>query len=576
MDKRVIVLISMLFIIPFVSSEYYSYNGCGGGGSLPVLDNLIESPEYCIDDADCTLELRKTCGGVPCTVSSLSLQSGYGPGLSVNNPPYYYFSSSDCTTPQGCVLPYNWGVSSFSIAVFTIPASTYSGGAMIHVEQSIPCPGGVETIGYRWNHLNTLNNLDAVLLDGACYPNLPCDVKITLEDQGRDFIDQLTVTGRQSSNFVHFLGSDEQGSPINSITDNSFVITIPANTFISGDVELNVYDLTNKIPFSEQEGAVVSIRYSSSSATELSIDVSPEECSTDATCEVAVHVNRVLNIPTQHIIFMDSIGNQLQVLLSEPGVTYSGTTVYYTLPVGFYAGQMIVRFVDSFDSSSAEETIMMIDPLVPSFCGDSLIQNPNDDGVYEQCDLSELGGYGCTSYPGSSFTGGTLSCNIPSSVNECRFNTSLCTGVYSDCGDHSITGSEDCDFDSDGELMFPAGINDCDDVHSGWTGELDCDSDCDYDGCSDPDTTGPGNTNNPPIVGPDQYLLNGDCVEDGVLNDEFGVLTWTVYNQFGQATPQTGVTKCVLESEKIPFFGIYSMLVFVLVLVGFYGFRKKQ
>lgn len=54
-------------------------------------------------------------------------------------------------------------------------------------------------------------------------------------------------------------------------------------------------------------------------------------------------------------------------------------------------------------------------------CGDSLIQNPNSDGINEQCDGNNLGGQTCTDL---GFVGGTLSC-----TPGCQFDTSQCAGA---------------------------------------------------------------------------------------------------------------------------------------------------
>ncbi|MEK6840526.1 MAG: hypothetical protein AABX79_01075 [Nanoarchaeota archaeon] len=54
-------------------------------------------------------------------------------------------------------------------------------------------------------------------------------------------------------------------------------------------------------------------------------------------------------------------------------------------------------------------------------CGDALIQNPDSNGINEQCDGNNLGGQTCT---GLGFVGGTLSCD-----SGCQFDTMQCTGA---------------------------------------------------------------------------------------------------------------------------------------------------
>jgi cysteine-rich repeat protein len=199
-------------------------------------------------------------------------------------------------------------------------------------------------------------------------------------------------------------------------------------------------------------------------------------------------------------------------------------------------------------------------------------------------DWTNLDGYCCPT--GTNWYGSFCSVEAPTPV----------------CGDSNVDPGEDCDdgntdnndgcsslcqtesatvcnnnnvIDLPGEYCDGSDLNNqtCD-LQGYDSGNLDCDN-CNFDfsNCVNDDPTSPGNTN-PPIVGPDQYILNGDCVEDLNPDDEYGERTWIVYNQHGVLN-STGTVTCILDSEKIHFFGIYSMLVFVLVLVGFYSFRKK-
>lgn len=139
------------------------------------------------------------------------------------------------------------------------------------------------------------------------------------------------------------------------------------------------------------------------------------------------------------------------------------------------------------------------------YCGDGLINNP----FVEQCDgeswgrISKQANVGCQQF---GFTGGTLTCNAPSTSNQCMFDTHLCTDISpnDDCGDRILQSGEQC------ELNKPFTLS-CMDFDSYTGGDLECD----YDTCLF-DTTG---CNDDPLCG------NGQ-VDDGETCDgnDFGEL----------------------------------------------------
>ncbi len=91
-----------------------------------------------------------------------------------------------------------------------------------------------------------------------------------------------------------------------------------------------------------------------------------------------------------------------------------------------------------------------------TYCGDGVL---NDD---EDCDGNDVGGRSCTDV--GDYTGGDLGC-----LSNCRFNVNSCT--Y--CGDGARNGNEAC------EGVDVAGLDCSDFSFSG--GPLRCDSDCGFD-----------------------------------------------------------------------------------------------
>lgn len=247
------------------------------------------------------------------------------------------------------------------------------------------------------------------------------------------------------------------------------------------------------------------------------------------------------------------------------------------------------------------------DRLFPYFtahtCEGNVICNQNNlvDLLSEQCDGADLNGATCFNlgYTG----GGSLSCNA-----DCTFNTVSCTGAVIGCGDGNVISPEECDdsnTNSGDGCSYPLCQNECGDgfldvigtdgyseeceggiyidgkdecVDWGYDdGTLSCGSNCQVDdsACTSDEGVPGGGSGNPPIVGPNEYLVYGDCVEDDNEDDEFGEVSWRILSSTGVEL-DNGNMECVLEREKVPFFGIYSIILFISVLVMFYIFREKQ
>ena len=208
--------------------------------------------------------------------------------------------------------------------------------------------------------------------------------------------------------------------------------------------------------------------------------------------------------------------------------------------------------------------ILQCEPSSPSgYCGDSIIQTPNGYNFNETCDRIDLGGENCTSIPGG-FDGGTLDC-----LGDCSdFNTVLCTSnVVEECGDNIIQAPNDdglnetCDGSANySETCITEGFD---------NGTLACyaagtQNECTFD-TSDCSSSAPGPA---PIVGPNEYIVYTACEDDGDGN-QYGVAGWTLYSGAGNQISNDS-SLCVLYSSDVPFSGIFGILLFFLLIFGFY------
>ena len=101
-------------------------------------------------------------------------------------------------------------------------------------------------------------------------------------------------------------------------------------------------------------------------------------------------------------------------------------------------------------------------------CGNGIVEKPNAENVYEQCDTDNLDGQSCITR--DAYSGGTLKCNS----NNCMFDYSLCTGHEPKCSDGVVNQlSENCDkTDLQGKTCQSFGFT---------SGTLKCTSSCEFD-----------------------------------------------------------------------------------------------
>ncbi len=161
----------------------------------------------------------------------------------------------------------------------------------------------------------------------------------------------------------------------------------------------------------------------------------------------------------------------------------------------------ITQDLDFVLSPPSVECVGALPPV--GICGDGNIDTPNNVGLDELCDGSNLDGNDCTDFGFLNPAG--LGC-----LADCSdFNTSACNNVV-------ITT---------------------------------------------------------PPVGPNEYLVyNDDCMDDG-NGDQYGVNDWTLYDGDGNVL-NSDTSLCLLYNSDAPFVGTYSILLFFIVIFGFY-FRER-
>jgi hypothetical protein len=223
--------------------------------------------------------------------------------------------------------------------------------------------------------------------------------------------------------------------------------------------------------------------------------------------------------------------------------------------------------------------------MIKTSCGDGLINQG------EQCDSNNLAGITCGSF---GYSGGQISCNSPGSVNECYFNVSGCTGLTEGvCGDEIINQDEQCD----GANIF-SGSDACSYFDSYNDGSVFCDN------CLVNISSCAGGIGKVFSVGNCVYRqeTNDNC-EDGYLTySSVGVWTWDEGNSFVNSQGEsfvydesdgmwhydpdrlaescreempTQVTLCPAKIQ-LPFFGIYSSLAIVIILILIYWILVRK
>ena len=128
--------------------------------------------------------------------------------------------------------------------------------------------------------------------------------------------------------------------------------------------------------------------------------------------------------------------------------------------LGYDRGTLACTSSCEFDRSNCESD--------SSFCGDGSVQQPNDAGLNEACDGTDLDGAECEDK--DDYTNGTLACS-----GDCTYDYTGCGGGDSVCGNGELEPGEHCD---------PDVIDDeCTSIGDGnfIGGTLSCDDDCLFD-----------------------------------------------------------------------------------------------
>ena len=195
-------------------------------------------------------------------------------------------------------------------------------------------------------------------------------------------------------------------------------------------------------------------------------------------------------------------------------------------------------------------------------CGDGLIQKPNDAGLNEQCDLTNLSTTSCTSLNGTLYSGGNLKCK-----RDCTYDVSSCVNLLSlSCGDGVRNrASEECDGeDLQAQSCKSAGYRD---------GALRCGASCGFDfgDCEGEERpVVPANFTAGTCLRNQRFTLNDDC-DDGFLSYTY-VSLWQ-----GRGPPPnncrniTSILECPPQLE-LPFFSLPNVLTATAVMVFVYVF----
>ncbi len=196
------------------------------------------------------------------------------------------------------------------------------------------------------------------------------------------------------------------------------------------------------------------------------------------------------------------------------------------------------------------------------FCGDGIVQHPNGNGEFEQCD-GGIGAFTCSNF--DDFTGGSLNCI------GCILNTSQCSGGTTGvCGNNVIDTGEQCD----GSANF--GSLDCSDFGFD-PGNLDCyapltSNECQFDITQ---CTG-GTVGDPSEIGTCTYDEDtSDNCDDGFLTVNV-TATWEwAEGKDASDDPEGLRSRCVSVPDRtlvcpaqipLPFFGAYNFIIAFLAI----------
>ncbi|MBT3416994.1 hypothetical protein HON86_03200 [Candidatus Woesearchaeota archaeon] len=594
-----LIFVLVLFLVNFVSSDDCGIDTCGGFSQPDIFDQTSMSYNYCIRDSDCVQEFRITNLGSPVNFENWRvLGSSHRSELDIDYPCNwnptggYTFSAVDgCMPPSGgeCVSPFYLNVDSSS-GVITLPADTYPVG-VVGVSYGGACSGGGWAEGFNWYNLNPFAD-DLAFSDPGCVADEPCEISIASQDEGRKFYGDVAVSGTDDCSNSLYL---DQSEITKEYSDGAIRFTIPANTFCSGDIELKIYDLIDHINIEDQSGGWVSFVMDEGEGVidPIVIEVSPNQCYIDQSCDITITVvEGTIDVDVHSIEFFKGDDSFWELIALDSGdVIINGNVISYTLPPNLVnVGEMnvIYSILSTLDILDLK-TITMIESqsstCIPDGCNDICPSycTASDDpdcgatgccgdfsiGLGEVCELGhdgsagtsddDLGGENCTSIPGG-FDGGTLGC-----LDDCTFDIGGCYNNDFVCGDNIIQTPNDdglnetCDGSANfSETCITEGFDD---------GTLSCLTDCtgfDPSDCSSP----------APVVGPDEYIVYTSCEEDGDGN-QYGVSNWTLYAGNGSQLNSSSAL-CILYSSEVPFSGIIGILLFLVVIFGFYYRENYQ
>jgi hypothetical protein len=577
-----VIFVLMFFISVSVVSGWGVRQEAPLCGCTSIDFNPTESNyDYCIIGDPCIQSFSLTS-----PLSNHILTSGWGPSA---EPIYKFSAPNNCTTPGGCVSPTHL-VASDEWATVTIPANPYT-EEFGFLGWSGGCGGGGcgETVGVMWYNINPLGEM--VDETPNCMSNEPCH--IITKRQGRLFHGPVAVKAVQQSGPTWYEDTLNPSSIVVHVDGETYgyiEFDIPPNTFNSGEVSFQVYDLIDTIPVSVQTGGPGTIRYSSPDLT-LQIDITQSNCLLSEPCDLDINVLNVpIDIDNQQFEISGQYGDSL-FRLTDPEVSVYTNHIEYTIPAYFFEEELVtILYWDSLLSQQDTDVVNMVsygsctptgcDGTCPPYC--SVLDDPDcgcadDNGccpagctIANDNDCSVCVPTGCdgTCPAGCSVVddpdcgcaddafgccpsglGCTIANDADCAAGTCNYNNSADPGE--ECDGSDLNGNDCTDFGSDD----PNGLN-C----------IDCtfdDSSCDLGSGSSSD----------PVVGPDEYLVNGVCIDDGD-GDQYGVKEWTMYNEYGIEVSSGNNTGCVLDIEEIPMFGFWSLLLFLAVLVLFYSRRK--
>jgi hypothetical protein len=617
--KKVLLLVLILFSFNIVyAGDFY---GCNCGSCFfPVIAHDSDY-DYCIVDSDCTqsVSFSSSLGPFSFGTSHGSFSGGVGPN-------YNFYAPNICTTPGGCTSPVNLQSANY-FSTFTIPADTYPAGT-VYAGNEVACGGGAgETSYFYWEYLNSFGSID--LVSGSVC-DIGSDCHIVTDRFNREIHGGVRVVASQGGTSWGENNYDGPSSIQAFSEDIEFII--PADTFNAGEVMLKIYDLDDSPSIGVQSGGSVVIEFIGSMSATI---YTSGPCFENADCDIVINVQNVpINILTQEFGFYGPAGHFGPIDLGESGVVISSDEIYYTIPANtFVPGDLVFTYGDR---STMEEVtspfVIFSSGTIAEICDDG-IDNDGDSDI--DCTDSECISFsGCLEFPGNCGDGidnnldgyvdcADSSCELVGFIDaSSTFSDYACDyisqneGACTDCAGSSggIFCSNDGAYDyccADGTILNYDSVADkvqcvAVSIPSGYCGDdnidmpnllglneicdgsalsgLDC-TDFSFinplglsclSNCTAFDTVACTNSipiTPPPVTGPNEYIVYNGCADDGDGN-QYGITNWTLYSGDGTEL-NTSTSLCVLYSSNAPFLGFYGILLFFIVLFGFY-YREKR